>query len=85
MPNLPEQSKATDKFTFVTDGPPDCNWGELTAYAINELDFDQGAHSSDPTDGDDQPRVGLANVVEKGNVFALCEFIASDPMFDSMG
>ena len=62
--------------------PPDCNWGELTAEAILENDHDQGAHSSDPS-GDshgpdtlDEPRAGLANVVETGNLEATCEFIA---------
>lgn len=60
--------------------PPDCNWGRLTADAIAG-GFDQGPHSSDPSgDGHgpgtvDEPRAGLANVVERGNLNATCEFI----------
>lgn len=61
---------------------PDCNWGELTAGAIAD-GFDQGPHSSDPSgDGHgpgsaDEPRVGLANVVERGDLAATCELIGS--------
>jgi hypothetical protein len=60
--------------------PPDCNWGRLTAGAIAD-GFPQGPHSSDPSgDGHgpgtlDEPRAGLANVVEKGNLEATCELI----------
>jgi hypothetical protein len=75
MPNLPEQAAANDKFDFPTNGAPEFNWGKLTSYAILDLDFDQGAHASDPTPDDDQPRVGLANVVEEGNIFATTELI----------
>ena len=59
-----------------------CSWGELTMTAI-KAGFPQGAHSSDPSgDGkgkgdSDQPRKGLGNVVERGNLQATCEFIAS--------
>lgn len=55
-------------------GPTE-NLGALTSYAIHELDFDQGKHASDPSgdglgrDGKED-RVGLANVVEQGNVSA---------------
>ena len=59
-----------------------CNWGKLTAMAIAE-GFPQGPHSSDPSsDGHgpgtaDEPRAGLANVVEQGNLKATCELISS--------
>jgi hypothetical protein len=62
--------------------PPECNWGQLTAEAI-AAGFPQGAHSSDPSgDGHgpgtaDEPRVGLANVVNQGDLEALCELIGS--------
>ncbi len=62
---------------------PDCNWGGLTARSIVEGGHDQGGHSSDPSgDGkgagdNDQPRAGLGNVVEKGNLQATCELIES--------
>lgn len=61
--------------------PPSCNWGTLTADAIAG-GFPQGPHSSDPSgDGHgpgtaDEPRVGLANVVERGDLNATCEFIS---------
>lgn len=61
---------------------PTCNWGHLTAAAISD-GFDQGGHASDPS-GDgrgpgtaDEPRVGLANVVERGNLDATCQLIES--------
>ncbi len=63
-------------------GKPDCNWGKLTADSI-AAGFPQGPHASDPSgDGHgpgtaDEPREGLANVVEDGNLQATCEFIAS--------
>ena len=59
------------------------SWGQLTAGAI-EGGFDQGAHSSDPSgdgkgkgNGVDEPRVGLANVVEQGNMGATTDLIES--------
>lgn len=67
-------------------GPPvttmsiECNWGTLTMETIAD-GFDQGGHSSDPSgDGhgpgtSDEPRAGLANVIERGNLEATCEFI----------
>ncbi len=61
---------------------PECNWGELTAAAI-AAGFDQGGHSSDPSgDGHgpgtlDEPRVGLANVVARGDMDATCALIDS--------
>lgn len=63
-------------------GPPECNWGKLTASSI-AAGFPQGPHSSDPSgDGhgpgtSDEPRAGLANVVERGNLEATCELISS--------
>jgi hypothetical protein len=66
------------KITFE-GGSLTCNWGELTAdYSEN-----MGEHSSDPSGdgrgpGDaDSPRGGLANVVNKGDLAATCEFIRS--------
>jgi hypothetical protein len=63
-------------------GPPSCNWGRLTAGAA-AAGFDQGGHASDPSgDGHgpgtaDEPRSGLANVVERGDLDATCQLIAS--------
>ena len=62
--------------------PPECNWGQLTASSIAG-GFPQGPHSSDPSgDGHgpgtaDEPRAGLANVVERGGLHATCELIES--------
>ena len=61
----------------LPEGAPECNWGELTSEAIAD-GFDQGQHASDPS-GDGlgpEDRVGLANVIEQGNLHATCEFIA---------
>lgn len=61
---------------------PEDNLGALTSYAIHELDFDQGQHSSDPSDDghgpgtDDEPRAGLANLVERGVLQLTVELIA---------
>jgi hypothetical protein len=67
-------------------GPPvttlsiECNWGRLTMESIAN-GFPQGRHSSDPSgDGHgpgtvDEPRAGLANVVQQGNLEATCELI----------
>lgn len=51
--------------------PPSCNWGELTSSAIAE-GFAQGEHASTQMN----PRVGLANVVEQGNLNATCELLS---------
>jgi len=68
------------------NGPPvtsvavHCNWGKLTMQSIQD-GADQGGHASDPSqDGHgpgtlDEPRDGLANVLERGNLQALCELI----------
>lgn len=59
----------------------ECNWGTLTMETIKEKDFDQGGHSADPSgDGHgpgtvDEPRKGLANVVEQGNLQYTCQLI----------
>ena len=77
-------------FLFVSAtqaGPPvtklavDCNWGKLTMESIVGKGFDQGRHASDPSgDGHgpgtlDEPRAGLANVVNQGDLQALCALI----------
>jgi hypothetical protein len=60
----------------------ECNWGRLTMESI-QGGFPQGPHSADPSgDGKgkgnaDQPRAGLANVIEQGNLQLTCEFIQS--------
>jgi hypothetical protein len=56
---------------------PTCNWGQLTSGAIHG-GFDQGSHASDPSGDGHGPedRVGLANVIEPGNLHATCEFLA---------
>jgi hypothetical protein len=58
--------------------PPSCNWGELTAYAIHEVeDWDQGRHSADPS-GDGlgpEERVGLPTILGRGDLVATCEFV----------
>jgi hypothetical protein len=65
----------------VTSMGVDCNWGKLTAASIAG-GFPQGPHSSDPSgDGhgpgsNDEPRAGLANVIDQGNLQALCLFIS---------
>ena len=65
------------------DAKPDCNWGALTAYAILDLDFDQGAHSADPSgdgsgQGDaDSPRAGLPNLLGTGDLESTCFLIES--------
>lgn len=66
----------------VSANPPTCNWGQLTADAVAD-GFPQGPHSSDPSgdghgpDTADEPRAGLANVVERGDLNATCELIDS--------
>jgi len=61
---------------------PSCNWGQLTSESVSE-GFDQGGHSSDPSDDGhgpgtlDEPRAGLANVVNQGDLEATCELIES--------
>ncbi|MCB1926601.1 MAG: hypothetical protein KDH17_01065 [Rhodocyclaceae bacterium] len=67
-------------------GPPlsamaiECNWGRLTMEMIRG-GFEQGPHAADPS-GDgfgpgtlDEPRAGLANVVERGRLELLCQLI----------
>lgn len=64
----------------VTSMAVECNWGRLTMETISN-GFEQGPHASDPSgDGHgpgtaDEPRTGLANVVEQGSLQLLCELI----------
>jgi hypothetical protein len=66
--------------TTASAAKPTCNWGNTTSSAI-AAGFDQGAHASDPagdgrgSGGADQPRAGLANVVNQGDLNALCELL----------
>ncbi|WP_353808684.1 hypothetical protein [Agromyces sp. SYSU T00194] len=65
--------------------PPDCNWGQLTKYAISEVPgYSQGEHSSAFAGS---PRVGLPNVPNellgadvsgRDKLQATCEFIAGE-------
>jgi hypothetical protein len=72
---------AADEITITFNGGKlTCNWGELTSQSIAD-GFPQGPHASDPSgdgrgpgDGD-VPRVGLANVVNRGDLEATCQFI----------
>jgi hypothetical protein len=63
-------------------GRQDPNWGKATKDAISD-GFDQGGHSSDPSgDGHgpgtaDEPRSGLANVVNQGDLGATLDLILS--------
>ena len=46
-----------------------CNWGEATSNAIHNVEgWDQGEHSSNQ----ENPRAGLANVFERGNLHLTC-------------
>ncbi len=67
----------------ATAGPPSCHWGQETKAAIqNDGGRAQGDHASDPS-GDGlgrdgvEDRVGLANVIEPGNLVATCEFVTT--------
>jgi len=69
---------SADEVTITFNGGSlTCNWGELTAANASTM----GPHASDPSgDGvgpgdSDNPRVGLGNVVDKGNLQATCELI----------
>jgi hypothetical protein len=46
---------------------PSCNWGQLTSEAIGG-GFDQGGHASSFA----TPRLGLANVINRGDLNATC-------------
>lgn len=73
-------SSMADEITIALNGVQTCNWGQLT-YENIANGFEQGPHASDPSgDGrgpndSDNPRVGLANVVERGSLDATCNFI----------
>ena len=68
-------------FGSAASADPGCNWGSLTADSIAH-GFPQGPHASDPSgDGHgpgtaDEPRAGLANVVERGNLSATCDLLS---------
>jgi hypothetical protein len=49
-----------------------CNWGQLTSSAIAG-GFNQGEHASSFAGS---KRLGLANVVERGNLHATCELLS---------
>jgi hypothetical protein len=76
-------SAMADQLTInFNGGHLTCNWGQLTSESIAQ-GFPQGPHASDPS-GDgygpsdtDQPRAGLANVVNRGDLEATCNFIRS--------
>jgi hypothetical protein len=51
---------------------PSCNWGQLTSGSIAG-GFDQGGHASSFAGA---PRVGLANVIAKGDLNATCEALS---------
>ena len=60
----------------------ECSWGFLTIEAIADTSGrEAGDHASDPSgdgrgpDDADQPRVGLANIVARGDLQATCEFL----------
>jgi len=56
----------------------DDSWGQLTSHEILAGRIDQGGHASDPS-GDGlgyEERVGLANLIEQGNLYATYEFLA---------
>ena len=67
---------------MLTGGPaPADNLGALTSWAIHELDFEQGYHSSDPSGdglGSDgvEERVGIANIFGQGDLQATVDFLA---------
>lgn len=78
MPASTNAADAADKFDFETEGAPELTWGDLTHEQI-AAGFDQGGHAADPS-GDGlgpEDRVGLANVVEPGDIFATAELIDS--------
>ena len=60
------------------------NLGQVTKEANQTEGWSQGSHASDPSgDGkgkgdSDQPRSGLANVVEKGNLSKTIDAITTD-------
>jgi len=67
-------SAAADEVKITFEGGSlTCNWGELTADNTENM----GEHSSDPSDDGKGPeeRVGLANVINKGDLATTCEVI----------
>ena len=51
---------------------PGCNWGKLTSSSIAD-GFDQGGHASSFAGS---PRLGLANVVNQGDLAATCALLS---------
>ena len=74
MPGPAPHSGANNSDQFDFEPTALCNWGDLTSDSI-AAGFPQGQHASDPSEDGLGPeeRVGLANVVEQGNVFATCD------------
>ena len=72
QPGLVELTDAQmDRVTAGADTPTDPSWGDLTR---NVAGYELGQHSS----GEDTPRVGLANIVEQGNLAATIAIIGTD-------
>jgi hypothetical protein len=70
---------ALSGFALADKPEPSDNLGALTSYAIHLIDdWDQGVHSSDPLmDGlGYEARVGLANVLSRGDLAATVAFLA---------
>lgn len=51
---------------------PACSWGKLTSSSIAD-GFDQGGHASSFAGS---PRLGLANVVNQGDLAATCALLS---------
>ena len=81
MPGPARHSAALNSDQFEFEPSDHINWGQLTSDAIQN-GFPQGPHASDPSDDGhgpgtaDEPRDGLANVVDQGDLFATAEFIS---------
>jgi len=68
-----EVSAADSEQPVVTSMSINCNWGQLTMESTP-----LGDHASDPSGDGRGPenRRGLANIIERGNLQAVCEFLA---------
>ena len=69
---MPGNSDDTFDFTGVPGGP-ETTIGDLTVYAIQELNFDQGSHAS----GEPVPRSGLPNIGDdqQGDIFQTVDLL----------